>query len=360
MTEIGQHAKSSPGIGPKRLEALLNAFTGRKILVAGDLMLDEYVWGQASRISSEAPVLILDVQKTTHSLGGAANVARNVREMGAEATLVGVVGRDASADQLMASLESCGCSKSGIVAADDRPTTVKSRVVAQNQQIVRIDRETKKPVTGAVMDKLLSRIEEMLPAADAVILSDYAKGVLTDRLVRTVIKQAREYRVPVAANLKPPHVEAFRGATLLTLNLAEAERAWGRPIIGEAGLRRCGQELRKQLACKGLLITRGGDGVVLFASTGAPLFIPAQRVQVFDVTGAGDTVISAALLALSAGGTCAEAAAIGNMAGNIKVTKQGTAPVDRDEMRRFSRERCSEASSNEIKSDLGKRLRVAA
>ena len=236
---------------------------------------------------------VLDVQCTTHTLGGAANIARNVREMGAAVTLAGVVGADPGADMLLASLQTYGCPTEGLVVADDRFTTVKTRVVVQKQQIVRIDRETRKPVSGAVMDTLLSQIEATLPTVHAVILSDYAKGVLTDRLVRTVIKKVKEYRIPVAANLKPPHVEGFHGATLLTLNLAEAERAWSRPIVDETSLCRCGQDLRKQLACKGLLITRGGDGVVLFTSAGAPLMIPAQRVQVFDVTGAGDTVISA-------------------------------------------------------------------
>ena len=263
-------------------------------------MLDEYIWGQTNRISPEAPVPVLDVQRTTHTLGGAANVARNIREMGAAVTLAGVVGADPGADMLLASLQTHGCPTDCLVVADDRPTTVKTRVVVQKQQIVRIDRETRKPVSGAVMDELLSRIKAALPTVHAMILSDYAKGALTDSLVKTVIKKARDYRIPVAANLKPPRIAGFHGATLLTLNLAEAERAWRRPIVDEASVCRCGQTLRKQLACKGLLITRGGDGVVLFTAAGAPLMIPAQRVQVFDVTGAGDTVISAAALALSA------------------------------------------------------------
>lgn len=348
------------GIESRRLDAILNAFADRRILVVGDVMLDEYIWGHTTRISPEAPVPVLDVQRTTHTLGGAANVARNVREMGGAVTLFGVVGSDPGADMLLASLEANGCPADCLVVGEDRLTTIKTRVVVQNQQIVRIDRETKKPVCEAVTDSLLSRIEAALPGADAVILSDYAKGVLTDRLVRRVIKKAKEHRVSVAANLKPPHVEAFRGATLLTLNLAEAERAWGHPIIDAMSVCRCGQTLRKRLACKGLLITRGGDGVVLFTSSGAPLAIPAHRVQVFDVTGAGDTVISAASLALSTGATCAEAAAIGNLAGNIKVTKLGTAAVDRNEIRRFAGGAHSEDSHNETHTDLGPRMHRAA
>lgn len=347
-------------IGLERLDALLNSFAGERILVAGDLMLDEYIWGHTNRISPEAPVPVLDVKKNTHTLGGAANVAENLRAMGAEVSLAGVVGRDPGADQLRANLEIHGCSIGCVVVDDDRPTTVKTRVVVQNQQIVRIDRETRKPICGPVLERLMARIESTLPETDAVILSDYAKGVLTDRVVRMVIRKARERRIPVAANLKPPRVEAFRGATLLTLNLAEAERAWCRPITDDAALLCCGQTLRKRLGCKGLLITRGGDGVVLFTKSDVPLAIPAQRVQVFDVTGAGDTVISAASLALSAGATCAEAATVGNLAGNIKVTKLGTAAVDRDEIRRFAENIFTEDAGDETRNDLGMRLRVAA
>jgi D-beta-D-heptose 7-phosphate kinase/D-beta-D-heptose 1-phosphate adenosyltransferase len=360
MTAFSQNAHSPCGIGRRRLDALLNHFAGRKVLVVGDLMLDEYIWGQTSRVSPEAPVLVLDVQRTTHSLGGAANVARNIHALGASVTLAGVVGADPSAHLLLDDLESDGCSTAGVVTTDDRPTTVKTRVVVQNQQIVRIDRETRKPVCGAALDKMLAIIEKTIPEVDAVVLSDYAKGVLTDRLVTTAVTKAKEYGVPLAANLKPPQVEAFRGATLLTLNLAEAERAWQRPIVDEKSLFRCGQALRKRLACKGLLITRGGDGVAVFASAREPLVIPAQRVEVYDVTGAGDTVISAATMALSGGATCGEAAAIGNLAGNIKVTKLGTATVVCDEIRQFAAQHFSESSFDDSADDDGTQLRIAA
>ncbi len=360
MTVLSLNSETLPSLEPERFDALLNAFEGRKILVVGDLMLDEYVLGHAGRVSPEAPVLVLDVQRTTHGLGGAANVARNVGRMGAEVTLAGVVGADAGADRLQASLRENGCSTEGVVVARDRPTTVKTRVVVQNQQIVRIDRETREPVCGKTLERLSSLVNASIPSVDGVILSDYAKGALTDCLVSTIIKKAKEHRVPLAANLKPPRVDAFRGATLLTLNLAEAERAWRHPVGDEADLRRCGQALRKRLACKGLLITRGGDGVVLFTATGAPLAIPAHRVQVFDVTGAGDTVIGAAAMALSCGATCGEAAAIGNLAGNIKVTKLGAATVDRDEIRTFAMKAYSETSCHEPSNRRGPRLRAAA
>jgi len=355
-----RNAKASSDIEPKRLDALLNAFAGRRILVAGDLMLDEYISGQASRVSPEAPVLVVDVQQTTHALGGAANVAGNVREMGAEVSVAGIVGRDPGANLLLASLEAHGCCVENVIVADDRPTTVKTRVVVQNQQVLRFDRETRKAVSEAAGARLLALVEAALPAVDAVILSDYAKGALTHRLVTAIIRKAKQRRVPLAANLKPPHVEAFCGATFLTLNQAEAERAWRQPIVDETSLYRCGHALRKRLACKGLLITRGGEGVVLFTQTGAPHAIPTRRVQVFDVTGAGDTVISAAAMALAAGATCHEAAVIGNLAGNIKVTKLGAAAVNRSEIRRFVKEDPLESSCHETIPDLGRPLRAVA
>ncbi len=343
MTEWRHDAQGSCGISRKRLDSLLDGFVGRRVLVVGDLMLDEYIWGQTSRVSPEAPVLVLDVQRTTHTPGGAANVARNVREMGGEVMVAGVVGTDSNADLLLSALQTEGCVTEGVVVAEERCTTVKSRVVAHNQQVVRIDREWRKPIGRVALKKLSAFADAIIPTVDAVILSDYAKGVLADELVAAIIKKAKKCHVPLAANLKPPRTTAFRGATLLTLNLTEAERAWEQPIVNEGALYRCGRVLHKRLACKGLLITRGGDGVALFIPAGAPLAIPARRVSVFDVSGAGDTVISAATLALSAGATLGEAAAIGNLAGNIKVTKLGTAPVTCHEIRQFAREKPSEA-----------------
>ena len=352
--------EDSRGISLNRLDSLLNAFTGRRVLVVGDLMIDEYLWGQACRVSPEAPVLVLDVQRTTHTLGGAANVARNIQGMGANVAIAGVVGSDPNADRLLETLQAHDCDVEGVVAVEERCTTLKSRVVAQDQQIVRVDHETREPIDNATSEKLLTFIEQTMPTVDAVILSDYAKGVLTDQLVEAVVNKARQHDVPVTANLKPPRVAPYCGATLLTLNLVEAERAWGQQINSEADLYRCGQVLRKRLDCDGLLVTRGGDGVVLFTSTGAPLTISAQRVQVFDVTGAGDTVISAASMALSAGATLAEAVAIGNLAGNVKVTKLGTAAVDREEIRRFAKEKYSENPSDETQTNISTRWRAAA
>ena len=336
MTHASEPHHASPGdMRRERLETLLDRFVGLKILVVGDLMLDEYIWGHAGRVSPEAPVLVVEVRNTTYSLGGATNVANYARHLGAAVSVAGVVGSDSSGVTLREKLRAGGCDTQGVLTEAGRPTTLKTRIVAQNQQVVRVDRETREEVPRETVDRLLGVIESEMPTADAIILSDYAKGVLSDRLIAAVIRSARDRRKPVTANLKPPRVEPFHGATLVTLNLQELERAEHETIAGEAALIRCGSRLRERLDCGGLLVTRGGDGLVLFMPEAGPVRIPARRVEVFDVVGAGDAVITAAVLSLAAGADCAEAAALGNVAGNIKVTKAGTAAVELDEIRRF-------------------------
>jgi D-beta-D-heptose 7-phosphate kinase/D-beta-D-heptose 1-phosphate adenosyltransferase len=324
-------------LNPARLDAILAAMRGRRVLVVGDLMLDEYVCGRSSRVSPEAPVLVVEVENTAHSLGGAANVARNAQQLGAAVRVAGVVGQDGAAGIVRQLLASCGCSAEGVLTDADRPTTVKTRVLAHGQQVVRVDRETRRPVGGAVLERLLRLAGDWIGAADAVILSDYAKGTLAEPLVRAAVARAAECGRPLAANLKPPRIDAFRGVGLATFNLAEAAQAAGQPIADARGLFDCGTALRARLDCRGLLVTRGAEGAVLFGSGADPLVLAAQPVQVFDVTGAGDTVVGVAALALAAGASCAEAAALGTLAGNVKVTKRGTAAVDAEEIRRFAR-----------------------
>jgi D-beta-D-heptose 7-phosphate kinase/D-beta-D-heptose 1-phosphate adenosyltransferase len=247
-----------------------------------------------------------------------------------------VAGKDAMGEILREHAVACGSSATGIIAADERPTTVKTRIVAHSQQVVRVDRETRAPLDSASESRLLSFLRETAPEVDAVILSDYAKGTLTDGLVVEAVAQAGALGIPVAANLKPPRVRPFAGAGFLSLNLAEAERAGNEPIADEAALERVGTRLRAELACGALLITRGPEGVALFTASGDPVTIPARRVEVYDVAGAGDAVISAAAMALAAGAEPVEAAAIGNLAGNVKVTKLGVAPVSRGEIRQMA------------------------
>lgn len=320
----------------ERVYEVLERYSGRSILVLGDLMLDEYVWGQVKRISPEAPVMVVDVVRTTYALGGAGNVAHNVQAMGARAVVCGIVGDDTMGATLRDHVSEAGCIPEGIVTLEDRPTTVKSRILAHNQQVVRVDREKNTPISSEASRGLLKYVEEHIASVDGVILSDYAKGVLTEHLVKDTIALARRFNKPVAANLKPPRVAPFEGATLLTLNVHEAERAANETINETADLYRIGEALRAQLRCDALLVTRGADGIALFTASAEPVCLPARRLDVFDVAGAGDAVICAAALALASGASFLEAAAVGNIAGNAKVTKLGVAPVTRAEMRRVA------------------------
>lgn len=317
---------------PERLREIVNAFAGRRVLVVGDIMLDEYVWGEANRISPEAPVMVVEVRDTTYAIGGAGNVGHNIRSLGAHPRLCGVIGDDMMGKILQGIAAGAGIDTEGLVCAPDRPTTVKTRIVAHSQQVVRVDRETRDPISGTALDEMLVKVKHAIPTIDAVILSDYAKGALTDELTETVVSLARAAGKPTAANLKPPRVAPFRGATLLTLNMHEAERASNETIRCDADLHCVGRALRERLDCRALLITRGADGVALFTDGIEPVHIPARRVEVYDVTGAGDAVISASTLALISGASPAEAAAIGNLAGNAKVRKLGVAPVTTGEI----------------------------
>lgn len=327
---------TGPGIARERLDTLLSGFQGRRVLVVGDLMLDEYVWGRVNRISPEAPVMVVDVVETTHALGGAGNVVNNIQAMGASAVVAGVVGDDPNGLAVRERLRECGSVPDGVAIAPDRPTTVKTRIVAHSQQVVRVDRELRTAIPETTLAAVSRFVRDAVSGVDAVLLSDYSKGVLVDSLVRDAVAAARAAGRPVAANLKPPRVDPFAGATLLTLNVHEAERATGVEITDEPSLLSAGGSLRRRLECSALMVTRGGEGVALFTADAEPVLLAARRVEVYDVTGAGDTVISAATLALAAGGGFVEAAAIGNLAGNAKVTKLGVAPVTRDEIRRMA------------------------
>lgn len=339
MNEQSNTQRPAPNPQPTpstlHLLSLLDRFAGRRVLVVGDVMLDEYVWGQVNRISPEAPVMVVEVNSTDWRLGGAGNVAHNVQAMGGHAVVCGVVGDDPNGGVVRDQVTGMGADARGLVSAPERPTTVKTRIVAHSQQVVRVDRETRTPVNGASLESMTAFAQAELAGVDAVVLSDYAKGALPDSIVTAIIALARRHAKPVAANLKPPRVDPFHGATLLTLNVHEAERAANESIINETDLFRVGAILRDRLGCEALLVTRGPHGVALFTADARPLCLPARPVEVYDVAGAGDAVISAATMALASGGSYAEAAAIGNLAGNAKVTKLGVAPVTREEMARL-------------------------
>jgi D-glycero-beta-D-manno-heptose-7-phosphate kinase len=304
---------------------LLRQLRGRRVLVAGDVMLDEFLWGSVNRISPEAPVPVVKVTRQSFHLGGAGNVACNVRALGGEAIVVGVVGGDAAGERVRAALAEAGVEDGLAVAEEGRPTTVKTRIIAHHQQVVRADRELADDMDPRMENALIERLQAALPSCGAVVLSDYEKGVVTPRLMRSLLPLARRHRVPVLVDPKVSHFALYRKVTVVTPNQLEAEQAAGRSIRDEEDLRAVGSRILRMLGCEAVLVTRGEHGMALFPRDGKSSLIPTAAREVFDVTGAGDTVIATLALALAAGAPLAQAAVLANHAAGVVVGKVGTA-----------------------------------
>ncbi|HUY91142.1 MAG TPA: D-glycero-beta-D-manno-heptose-7-phosphate kinase [Pirellulales bacterium] len=307
-------------------------FRGRRILVVGDVMLDEYIWGSVERISPEAPVPVVQVQRRSHVPGGAANTAANVASLGGLPILGGVVGHDLYAELLREKLGESSVEASGLVADAQRPTTCKTRIVAHDQQIVRVDCEQRNTLPADVEESLLAWAREQIKDVDACILSDYAKGVVSPRLAQGLIQAARAAGKPLIVDPKPDGFAKYRGATLVKPNLLEAERVCNRRLDGDEQLRAAGSALCELLEGSAVLITLGSRGMMLFRPGVAPVGAAATQQQVFDVTGAGDTVASALAMGLAAGISLDEAARLGNRCAGIAVGKVGTNTVTLDEL----------------------------
>ena len=305
---------------------------GRRVLVVGDLMLDEFIWGKVARISPEAPVPVVQVTGQSFHLGGAGNVAANLRALRGEAVLLGVIGADAAGERVKDALREAGVIPALAVSDGQRPTTVKTRIVAHNQQVVRADREVADDVRDALEDALLLAVREHVGSCRAVIVSDYQKGVVTPRVMKLVIAQARRHGIPVLVDPKVPHLARYRGATVVTPNQLEAEQATGQRIRDEADLRIVGERLLKRVGCEAALVTRGEHGMSLFERGRKPAHIATAAQEVFDVTGAGDTVIASLALAASAGAGLRDAAELANRAAGIVVGKVGTATASPEEI----------------------------
>lgn len=312
-------------ISARSARRLLDAMQGKRVLVLGDVMLDEFLWGTVGRISPEAPVPVVEVIRHSFHLGGAGNVAHNVRILGGEAVLAGVIGRDVAGDRVRETLEAAGVLSALAVADAARPTTVKTRIVAHHQQVVRADRERADDIPRALEDALLAQVTRVLPGCVALVLSDYQKGVVTPRLMRSVLERARRRRVPVLVDPKVRHFRLYRRVALVTPNQKEAEQATGIAIRTDRDLRAAGERILKMLGCGAVLVTRGEHGMSLFPAGGRAAHLPTAAREVFDVTGAGDTVIATVGLALGAGATLAEAAMLANHAAGVVVGKLGTA-----------------------------------
>jgi D-beta-D-heptose 7-phosphate kinase/D-beta-D-heptose 1-phosphate adenosyltransferase len=306
-------------------------------LVLGDIMVDEYISGTVSRISPEAPVPVLEVEEESIRLGGAANVVANIRALGGQADLIGVVGADALGERLIQEIERIGVKSDGVVIDRSRRTTMKTRVVARGHHVVRFDRESTEALDDGVHGRLEKLVQDRLDHVDALIISDYGKGVVSGRILEEVLPLARTRGVLTVVDPKINHFGLYRQVTVLTPNHREAAAAWGRPVKSEEEVIAAGRHLVDMLKAQAVLITRGGKGMSLFEEDGRVSHIPAAAKEVFDVTGAGDTVVGAMALALGSKATMVEAAQISNYAAGVVVGKRGTATVSLAEVARSLR-----------------------
>ena len=299
----------------------------------GDVMLDEFIWGDVSRISPEAPVPVVDIKRESTHLGGAANVLANLLALGANGCVVGVVGNDYAGDRIRLSVKE----KSDLhrdeflISVDGRPTTIKTRIIAQQQMVVRADRENRSPVDPDTEQRIIAATRLALEDADALVISDYDKGVITPRVLREILPAAYE-RIPVLVDPKLRNFESYRPASLVTPNHHEALRLANVDEEAEGALQTAARKIRECLECDAVLITRGQRGMVLFEQDKDPVKVKTTAQEVFDVTGAGDTVIGMLAAALAGGGSLIEAALLANHAAGIVVGKLGTATATMDEV----------------------------
>ncbi len=317
----------------ENIQKILNNFEQQRLIVLGDLMLDEFIWGEVRRISPEAPVPVVEVKRETWHAGGAGNVVSNLLELGAKAIPIGVVGNDAGAEKLRLQFSKTGAETKYLISDAERPTTVKTRIVAHHQQMIRADRESKAAISQDIENKIIAAFSEALPNCDAVIISDYDKGVLTPRVLENVLKAAQGKIVCLDPKIK--NFSLYNPVTVVTPNQSEAERATGIEISDETSLLKAAHRIREMLSCPNVLITRGEQGMTLlnFSTGDAQItHIPTMAREVYDVTGAGDTVIATLTLALAAGAEIADAAQIANYAAGIVVGKVGTATVSRENL----------------------------
>jgi rfaE bifunctional protein kinase chain/domain len=305
----------------------LDKFSKIKVLVVGDVMLDRYWWGDVDRISPEAPVPVVKLNKTTTIAGGAANVAANVAGLGAQPFLVGIVGDDEEAKLFPEVLKTSMVSAEFLVECTGRPTTVKTRVVAHSQQIVRLDQETDSPISTDEEASVWKVLEELLDTIDIVIVSDYAKGLLTESLLRRLISVGREKNLEVLVDPKGKNYLKYKGATLLTPNKKEAAEACKLEETGKRLILSAGKQLMSDVETEAILITQGEDGLTLFEKDHEPIHVDAIARDVYDVTGAGDTFIATLAVAIGAGANLVNAAELANFAAGVVVEQIGTTAI---------------------------------
>jgi len=315
-----------------RVTEILNTLRDRNVVVLGDVMLDEFVWGDVTRISPEAPVPVVDVRRESIHLGGAANVLANLISLGARGTVVGVVGNDDAGKRLSNRLRELGTSAGDQLIVDEtRPSTIKTRIIAHSQLVVRADRESRAPVNAQLEKKIVATLKDALRDADAFVVSDYDKGVVTPRILREILPIAYE-RAPVLIDPKLRNFNSYKPATLVTPNHHEALRMSDSEDQSDDGSHQAAKVIREKLGCDAVLITRGDRGMMLLGADGQPVYVKTAAREVYDVTGAGDTVIAALAGALATGANMIEAATLANHAAGIVVGKVGTATATAAEL----------------------------
>jgi len=310
----------------------IDQFSSCRILVIGDCMIDEYVWGTVDRISPEAPVPVVAVKRDNATLGGAGNVVNNLAALQANVTIIGTYGSGENGRRLKKMFEDVGANTTGLVLDQSRATTIKTRIMASQQHVLRIDRETSHPISNDMVNSISERISHCIQSVHLIIVSDYGKGLLTPEMLKSIMNLAQANNTPVLVDPKGFNYEKYRGASLITPNRKEAGQASNMDITDMPTIISAGQHLMESIGLPGLLITCGQDGMVLFEPENPPFHIETRARQVFDVSGAGDTVISVMGLALAAGAGYRDAASLANTAAGLVVGKVGTATISQDEL----------------------------
>jgi rfaE bifunctional protein kinase chain/domain len=314
-------------ISEDRKREIFANFSGRKIMVVGDLMLDRYLWGRVARISPEAPVPVVEIESEATRLGGAANVSHNLAALKSTAIPVGVVGDDDNAEVLIDLFWKMNFITDGIIKDKSRITSVKTRIIAHNQHVVRADKETKEPIHDKLVQKLMNKVNKLINDCDAIIFQDYNKGLLTPELIKSIVMIANSKKKTITVDPKFDNFFCYRDVTLFKPNKKETEGALGIRITNEADLFKAIKHLKQKLSCKNVLITLGEKGMCLLEQDDELSLIPTKAQQVHDVSGAGDTVISTLTLALTAGASMKEATSFANFAAGIVCSEVGVVPV---------------------------------
>ena len=316
----------------KRLQSLLDSFRGKRILVLGDLMLDRYFWGAVTRISPEAPVPVVEIEEESSRLGGASNVGNNIASLNAIPILVGVIGNDNTGKELLSIMRGNGYITDGVVVDPTRPTTVKTRVIAHDQHVVRTDRESRVDINREVQEKLVDILRRYLPEVDAVLIEDYNKGLLTQELIEEVIEIAHQKEKIITVDPKFNHFFDFNDVTVFKPNRKEIEEALGKRLRTVEAITEAGHMIQAKLHCQCMVITLGEQGMALFEEDGQVSFLPTKARQVHDVSGAGDTVISTLTLSLVSGADFREACTLANYAAGIVCGQVGIVPISRKKL----------------------------